>query len=267
MPWTPSFHIQHTQSRSVTVLDNSKGTATADSVNTAIQDLVNTCIDRSLFDLLGGQHSELCQVVSANFSKPIYVERFATSLFGLTMRGAHLVAYTHNQDQGMQIWVPRRAAHLYICGGMLDTTVAGGIKGCASPLQTIIEEADEEASLPANLIKPLIRSRGVVSHMGLTGPGFPGEQGLATPDFVYVYDIELPADTVPKPHDEEVSAFSLMGVEEVKARLLRREFKPDSAAVLVDFLITHGFVTAENERDFVEITMRLHRRLPFRTSL
>lgn len=267
MPWTSSFKVQNTPPRSVTVLDSSNGTAPANSLNTALQNLVNTCINHNLFSLLCGQHSELCQITSAtSFSRPIYVERFATSLFGLTMRGAHLVAYTQTQDKGMQIWIPRRAPHLFICGGMLDTTVAGGIKGAASPLQTIIEEADEEASLPASLIERRIRSRGVISHMGLTGPGFPGEQGLVTPDFVYVYDIELPVDVLPRPHDEEVSSFQSMGVEELKSRMLSGEFKPDSAAVLVDFLITHGFISADDEADFVEITMRLHRRLPFRTS-
>jgi len=101
--------------------------------------------------------------------------------------------------------------------------------------------------------------------MNVTGEGFPGEKGLVTPDFVYVYDIELPRDVVPRPRDDEVSGFMLMSLEDVRAALLREEFKPDSAAVLVDFLVRHGVVTAENEPDFVEISMRLHRRLPFRT--
>jgi hypothetical protein len=46
---------------------------------------------------------------------------------------------------------------------------------------------------------------------------------------------------------------------------LRGEFRPDSAAVLVEYLIRHGFITPENEPEFVEINVRLHRRLPFRT--
>ena len=57
----------------------------------------------------------------------------------------------------------------------------------------------------------------------------------------------------------------LMTVDEVKAALLNQEFKPDSGAVLVDFLIRHSFITAANEPDFVEINTRLHRCLPFRT--
>jgi hypothetical protein len=101
--------------------------------------------------------------------------------------------------------------------------------------------------------------------MNVTGDDFPGEKGLVTPDFVYIYDIELPQDVIPRPQDDEVSGFSLMSVDELKSALLREEFKPDSAAVLVEFLIRHGVITPENEPDFVEINMRLHRRLPFRT--
>lgn len=101
--------------------------------------------------------------------------------------------------------------------------------------------------------------------MNVTGEDFPGEKGLVTPDYIYVYDIKLPLDVIPRPRDDEVSGFTLMTVEEVKSALLRERFKPDSAAVLVEFLIRHGVITPENEEDFVEISMRLRRRLPFRT--
>ena len=50
-----------------------------------------------------------------------------------------MVAYVKTK-QGMNIWVSRRAAHLYTYPGMLDVTVAGGMKAGASPLETIIEE-------------------------------------------------------------------------------------------------------------------------------
>ena len=101
--------------------------------------------------------------------------------------------------------------------------------------------------------------------MNVTGEDFKGEKGLVMPDYIYSYDIELPADVIPRPHDDEVDCFYSMSVEELKAALLRGEFKPDSAAILVHFLIIHGIVTAENEKDYVEINMRLHRMLPFRT--
>jgi hypothetical protein len=50
-------------------------------------------------------------------------------------------------------------------------------------------------------------------------------------------------------------------VEEVKTALLRGEFKLNSAIVVIDFFVRHGVITAENERDHVEIVCRLHRRL------
>lgn len=101
--------------------------------------------------------------------------------------------------------------------------------------------------------------------MGITGKDFPGEKGLVTPDICHVYDMELPQDVIPRPHDDEVSSFTLMTVEDLKSALLREEFKPDSAAVLIEFLIRHSFITPENEPDFDEINTRLRRRLPFRT--
>lgn len=264
MPWTADFDVQHSHPRQVTVLDSSNSNDTAGAINAAFSAVVTTCVEKNLFHVLDGRHSEPFAVVGARYGQPVYVERFATALFGLTTRGAHLVAYRMDED-GMKVWVPRRSAHLYTYPNMLDTTVAGGVKSGVPPFQTIVEEADEEASLPEDLIRQKARCRGVISHMNVTGDDFPGEKGLVTPDYVYVYDIELPEDVTPKPHDEEVSSFTLMSVEELQAALLREEFKPDSAAVLVDFLIRHGIITPENEPDFVEISMRLHRRLPFRT--
>jgi 8-oxo-dGTP pyrophosphatase MutT (NUDIX family) len=251
--------------QAVTLKDSSNGQNTAAVVNEAFATLISTCIERNLFKVIGGRHSELFAIPSARYPEPVYLERYAATLFGITCRGAHLVAYTMTLDQGMKVWVPRRSAHLFTYPGMLDTSVAGGVKAGSSPLQTIIEEADEEASLPEELVRQRVRSRGVVTHVSLTGKGFAGEQGLVVPDYIYVYDMELPSDVIPKPHDDEVSDFTCMAIPELQAALLHEEFKPDSAAVLVDFLITHGIITAENEKDFVEISMRLHRRLPFRT--
>lgn len=264
MPWTKDFQVQHSHPRKVTVLDKSKGKNTANAVNEALSTVVTSCIEQNLFHVLVGQHSEPFAVVGARYDKPVYVERFAAALFGVTSRGAHMVAYCKDES-GIKVWVPQRAAHLYTYPNMLDTTVAGGVKSGVPPFQTIVEESHEEASLPEDLVRQRAVCRGVISHMNVTGKDFPGEQGLVTPDYVYVYDIELPRDVIPKPHDDEVNSFTLMSVKELQAALLREEFKPDSAAVLVDFLIRHGFITPENEPDFVEISMRLHRRLPFRT--
>ncbi|KAK0881540.1 hypothetical protein LTR87_004681 [Friedmanniomyces endolithicus] len=267
MPWTADFAICHDQPRSVTVLDSSNGTDTVSAVNDAFARIVNDCVERKLFDLLCGQHSEPFAIVGANYERPVHVERFAAALFGLTQTGAHLIAYTMDPDTGMKLWIPRRAAHLYTYPGKLDTTVAGGMKAGSSPYNTVIAEAQEEASFDEVLLRQHARSRGAVSHMSVTGTGFPGEQGLVVPNVDFIYDMELPPDVVPKPQDGEVGEFYCMSVEEVQAALLREEFKPEPAAVLIDFLIRHSFITPENEPEFVEITTRLHRRLPFKVGV
>lgn len=264
MPWTAHFSVRHENPRSVIVTDSSSGTETASAINAAFEELVAICIEQEIFHVLCARHSEPFAIAGARYDKPVWIERFSTNLFGITTRGAHLIAYT-NTAEGMKIWVPRRSSHLYTYPNLLDSTVAGGIKSGVSPFQTIVEEADEEASLSEDLIRRSTRSRGVISHMSLTGKGFPGEQGLVNPDYVYVYDIELPAGVVPKPHDDEVHSFSCLTVEQVKTALLEETFKPDSAAVVIDFLIRHSIITADNEPNFVEVNMRLHRRLPFRT--
>lgn len=261
MPWTSDFHIQHDYPRKVTVLDSSGGNDTMNAVNTAFAKLVTICIDQDLFHVLDHKHSEPFAILGANYR--VQIERFASSLFGITACGACLVAYVNGID-GMKIWIPRRAAHLYSFPGLLDTTVAGGVKAGVSPLETVVDEAAEEASLPEDLVRERIRATGVITCMSVTGDDWPGEKGLVLPDVLYVYDLELPSNVVLKPHDEEVDKFRCMALEDVQAALLAKEFKPDAAAVLVDFFIRHGILTAENERDYVEIIMHLHRQLPFR---
>nr|POE54336.1 uncharacterized protein CFP56_41275 [Quercus suber] len=265
MPWTSDFIVEHDHPRKVVVLDNSDGKSTANAINAALQMLVSICINRNMFHVLCAQHSEPSAIPGSRHDGAIQIERFASGLFGITSRGAHLVAYTQENGQVSKLWIARRSEHLYSYPNMLDTTVAGGVKSGASPLNTIVEEAHEEASLPEDFIRSNVRSRGLISHMSVTKKDFPGEQGLVVPDYIYVYDIEIPSHLEPAPHDDEVSAFYHRTISEVQVALLNQEFKPDSAAVLIDFMIRHSIITPDNEKDFVEISMRLHRKLPFRT--
>ncbi|KAI0009935.1 NUDIX hydrolase domain-like protein [Xylariaceae sp. FL0662B] len=266
MPWTARFRVRHDKPRSVTVVDASQGTDPRGAINEAFAELVDICLEENRFHILDGQHSEPFAIVGYA-KQPVHIERFASALFGITARGAALVAYTVTAEGSMRLWIPRRAEHLYTGAGMLDITVAGGVRAGATPFDTVVQEAHEEASFPGNFTRGRVRSRGVLTYISTTGgPGFPGEKGLVVPLMIFVYDMEVPPDIVPKPHDGEVKDFRCLSVEEVQRALLNGEFKDDAAAVMIDFLIRHGVVTADNERDFVEISIHLHRRLPFRTA-
>jgi len=263
MPWTSDFKISHETPRTVQLLDSSEGKDTSAVCDAAFLKVVSAVIDNNIFAIVHGQHSELFQVIGSNY--PVRIERFATPLFGIVSRGAHLTAYTQTPT-GMKIWVPRRSAQVKTYPNLLDTTVAGGVRAGESPFETIVHEADEEASLPADLVRRDAYSCGVLTYMSTTSKDFGGEHGLVIPDTVYIYDIELIEEVVPKPRDDEVKEFYLMSVDEVKKALAAAEFKTNCAVVMIDFFIRHGIITAENEKEFVEICMRMHRKLPFSTA-
>lgn len=207
--------------------------------------------------MLNGMHSEHFLVMGAR--EFVQIERFAASLFGIATRGAHLTCYVRDA-QCLGIWVARRSSKLFTYPGMLDSTVAGGVKADNSPLDCILAEATEEASLPEDLVAKQVRSVGVVTV---------ANRNLRTElhhsEVLYVYDMELAADVVPRPQDGEVEEFLLMGCDEVRERMVNGEFKPNVCPIMIDFLIRHGEMTPENERDYVEICNRLRRKLPVPT--
>lgn len=290
MPWTSSFRVSDEHPRTVTVLDSSQGSASAAAFTAAFQELVDICIAQDTFRLMAKKHSEPFTVLSWPTSQgeggtgtgkggagaeKVTMERFAAPLFGILLQGAHMIAYVRSRatenDCGVisGLWIPRRAKHLFSSPNMLDATVAGGIAAGTTALETIIKEAGEEATLPPELVRTRVRSTGLLTYVSSTDAihGWPGESGLLCPGIVYTYEMELPEDVVPKPHDGEVGSYSLMSVGDVQAALQNNEFKPDAAVVVVDFLIRHGVITAENERNFVQINEHIHRRLPFRVAV
>lgn len=260
MPWTSDFAIYHS-ARTVHL------TVAPASCTAALSKLIQRAIDNDTFKVIHGQHSEPYPIIGANF--PVSVERYASNLFGIVSRGAHLTAYTKGKDGELKIWVPKRAAHLFTFPGCLDTTVAGGVAAGEGPFECIVREAEEEASLPEELVRKKAKAVGCITYVGIKdvkNGGDSGEVGLFAPDCVYVFDLELDDGTVCKQNDEEVEKFMLMDVEDVKNALGRGEFKTNSALVMIDFFLRHGVIKEEEEKNYTEIMARLHRRLPLPTA-
>jgi len=164
--------------------------------------------------------------------------------------------------EGLKIWIPRRAAHLYSYPGKLDTSVAGGVRAEETPFECIIHEAEEEASLPKDLVRERARPAGEITYVSLKRTSDLGD--LMMPDCVYVFDMELLLDEniEPRPCDDEVETFELWDVPKIKEAMRNGEFKPNAAVVMIDFFIRHGIITPENEKDYVQICGRLRRELP-----
>ncbi|KAI0279549.1 NUDIX hydrolase domain-like protein [Russula aff. rugulosa BPL654] len=177
---------------------------------------------------------------------------------GVVTHGVHMTVYEQKGGDAdgevpMRVWVPRRAATKPTYPGMLDNSVAGGIAGGTTALDTVVKEAAEEASLDPQLVRKKARSVGAVSYYRQT------DAGWLQPEVQFVYDMRVePGEARLAPMDGEVESFKLMSIDEIVSRMHAGEFKPNCALVLIDFLVRHGYLTPENEPRYLEINQRLH---------
>ena len=223
--------------------------------------------DKRLFKVISGKgwRNELYPIYGLHTTQ-IGIERGGSPLFGMVTFGVHCTAYVET-TAGPKIWAPRRARNKPTYAGMLDNTVAGGMAFGDGAFATLVKESTEEADLPEELVRDHAKSCGTVSYFLIQAKREGEESGLLQPTVKYVYDLILPDSVQLKPKDDEVESFELLTIDQVREALANGEFRPSSTMVLLDFLIRHGFVTAENERDYAEIVSRIHRRLPFPVTL
>ncbi len=213
------------------------------------------------FQVLDGWRNELYPVYGPKRELLFSMERSASALFGIVTYGVHMTAYTHTAD-GMKLWTPRRAATKQTYPNMLDNTVAGGLSTGEKPFECLVRESMEEASLPEDVVRNA-QACGTMTYFHVRDRRAGGEVGLCQPECQYVYDLELPEDVVPQPGDNEAIDFQLLTVQAAQSLMACGHFKPNCALLLVEFFVRHGIITAENERDYLEIVSRLHRRLDF----
>jgi 8-oxo-dGTP pyrophosphatase MutT (NUDIX family) len=166
------------------------------------------------------------------------LDRGALPDFGVVGVGAHLNGLVETPT-GPHLWVARRAANKKLDPGKLDHLVAGGVPAGLTPFQTLLKEAEEEASLPADLTchaRPVARFT-----YNMERP-----EGLRR-DIIHAYDLQVPASFTPQPADGEVESFLLMPLPEILDILVTTDdFKFNVALVLVDLLIRHGFITGSD---------------------
>ncbi|KAI9879118.1 MAG: hypothetical protein M1830_009505 [Pleopsidium flavum] len=259
----PSCWSVNTQARTLTLSSPSGSDAAKRSLLMA--KTTATARDKGSFRVLEGWRNELYPVYGSDRELLVDIERAASALFGVVTYGVHMTAYVQSKEC-MKIWVPRRARNKQTYGGMLDNTVAGGISTGEEPFECLVREAAEEASLPEVLVRKGAKAAGTMTYFYVRDERAGGETELLQPECQYVYDLEVGEDITPKPGDNEVEDFYLWTVEEIQAALAKGEFKPNCALVLLDFFIRHGILTQANEKDYIEIVARLHRRLEFPTA-
>ncbi|KAM6501175.1 nudix hydrolase 20 [Amanita muscaria] len=193
------------------------------------------------------------------------LERSACALFGIITYGVHMSVFQEKEVDGERqlfIWVPTRAKTKQTFPGFLDNTVAGGIPSGMSAFDSMVKECEEEASYEPKVVKKYTRAVGCISYFFRTAAGW------LQPEVEFVYDIAMPPDVDPtlfrpKPMDGEVEKFEFLDQNEIEARMRAGLFKPNCGIVIIDLLIRLGYITPDNEPDFLQIITRLHGRFDY----
>jgi 8-oxo-dGTP pyrophosphatase MutT (NUDIX family) len=180
------------------------------------------------------------------------MDRSAAAYFGVRAFGQHLNGYVRRED-GIHMWLGRRARDRLIFPGCLDNMVAGGLPWGVSLEQNLRKECAEEAGLSAELADQAVPT-GLVSYNRVAERGY-------RPDVLYCYDLELSPDFVPQNTDGEVESFSLLPLDDV-ARLVREtdEFKLNCNLVIIDFLLRHGYLEPQHG-EYLDLATGLRRPL------
>ncbi len=257
------------------IFDHVKRTVTISSVlNTvdkrthAFNIISNTWRKNKKFDnALEGWREEKYAIY--NPSKKLYmlIERVASFLFGFITYGVHLIGYipaSKSNDSELKVVVAKRSSTKQTWPGLLDNTVAGGLGYPYNAIETVAKECSEEAGLDEEFVYKNAKQTGVLSYIFQSSSSI---ESAVQPEVEYTYDLELTEEQVInlRPVDGEVERFIIMSVEQLQLEMSKGNFKPNTALCFIDFLIRHGFITAENEPNFVEIVSRSHRKLPYAT--
>ena len=215
--------------------------------------------EREEFSPLKGWRDELYPIAASHSAKPAFsIERAAAGMIGMKQYGSHMNGYVWRSDEAgerkVHMWVARRAKTKATFPDMLDQIVAGGIGNGLGVRETIIKEAEEEACMPPELAEKAV-AVGCISYF------FEDPRRGLYPETEFLFDIELPETYVPQIVDGEVSEFFCWPLDEVCRRIGLKEFKPNCAVVIIDFLVRHGYITADNFRDYDDMVARLRQSI------
>jgi 8-oxo-dGTP pyrophosphatase MutT (NUDIX family) len=165
------------------------------------------------------------------------IERAAKRFFGVTSSAAHLNGFVL-QNEKPTIWIARRSATKPIDPGMLDNLVAGGVPSGQDAWQTLLRECGEEAGIPGALAAQA-RPAGVLLACRAVPDGLDSE-------FLYIYDLALPADFTPRNTDGEVSEFLSLDAAALRERIARGEMSVEAGLVAADFALRHAMLQDED---------------------
>jgi 8-oxo-dGTP pyrophosphatase MutT (NUDIX family) len=220
----------------------------ADRVSAAVDEVVEALV---IDNRVPKWRNETFDVMPRWGDPPVFrLDRGAVAFFGVRAYGVHLNGYRRVGGR-LHLWIGRRAPDKRVAPDKLDNIVAGGIGNGYGAAATLVKEAEEEASIPAQLIARAVPVGAITYLM---------ENDIGIRDGVlFVYDLEVPAEFTPQNRDGEVVDFELMPAENVIERIRATDdFKFDVNLVFLDFALRHGLIPIEDP-EYIEVASGLHR--------
>jgi thiamine pyrophosphokinase len=163
------------------------------------------------------------------------LDRGAIPAFGIQAQGVHLNGLVRRAE-GLHIWLGFRSRTKAVAPGQWDNIVAGGTPAGLDAVETLAKEASEEAGLPPEMVaqaRPVAR----LSYNMQQPDG-----GLRR-DILHVFDLELPEDFTPVPHDDEVEHFELWPAPRVLELVRDTDtVKFNVNLVLIDLFLREGMI-------------------------
>lgn len=162
-----------------------------------------------------------------------HLERAASRFWGTLTFGAHATGYVAGDDgRPSHLWIATRSPHKATDPGLCDNLVGGGVAAGQTPREALLREAWEEAGLQAQQLTALQAAS--VLRLRRDIP-----EGLQH-EWLYSFDIKLPASFQPVNQDGEVADFRLMPVAQAIELARSEKMTVDAALVTLDFAHRRG---------------------------
>ena len=183
-----------------------------------------------------GWRDETYAVVTALGAEPLaLIERAASRFWGTLTFGAHCNAYVADpQGRPTHLWIARRSFTKPTDPGLLDNLIGGGVPHGQTPFEALVREGWEEAGLLPGVVAAATPGR--VVHLYRDIP-----EGLQH-EHLHVFDLRLPADTVPRNQDGEVAELWLASIDDALALAAGSEMTVDASLVTLDFALRRGLL-------------------------
>ena len=165
------------------------------------------------------------------------MERAAARFWGTLTLGAHANGYVADaHGRPTHLWIAQRSFTKATDPGKHDNLIGGGVPDGQTPWQAVVREGWEEAGLPLEQMQQAHPGSVLRLQRDIA-------EGLQH-EWLYVFDLPLPAGLQPHNQDGEVAGFDCLPLDQALALAAGDTMTVDAALVTLDFALRRGLLPA-----------------------